>query len=1182
MYVLLCCRKQAVRVFSSAPILKRNDPFTLETVDGIIVIIRNCLNEVCTKENGFPSEVFCRFVFGFPTNWEAYAENCLGEELGTKDVSTMLGRNELSTNSGSVDDRNDGTPDRNKADVNERHGTSDKVDFCSEEKGHHKPQHGACNNSLLEDPKLRSSQVMSEMIIDGASKGFDLQNHVADCFNTVETESPVGAAIESPLPKTSDVDAAHIHKTPSSRNLKSSGKRNTPEMNNKITASPQEESLPTGIIVEGCCHHTFTFCFTNTDEKQEQVDGNIASKAAKQSKNTSKTLRSSVRLGDLKKIADFQVAGSNKEKNVQNASKSKEKTNRKLTYVRKSGKWKPREELRKLHFCLQNLHVSEDLDQDRKITGIQGLRDVEVSGENLNDNTSSGSLEAVFAQKAVDTASGQMEQLPHSSETLEPERARKNGKCNLRKSLAWDSAFFTSAGFLEPDELSSMIKGADKCGKPLLPGIEEDMRRSTDSISTLESESLTLESLEADFFEDIRASIQKSSKASNRTSSSVAAPRETDTQSICPSKKLDLASKNMPVASNGGMTSSVPKPPKVIGKPNPILSAPLKRASLDANKFKRENDKTKGSSVPSCKMGPVSKVSGLGGPFRTVPKPATSTKSSSVSSVDDGKGISPVKSTRRLDAKTVNPVSSSSTLKNPSKVPLKKKGQAQLTLSKQASKASPASSFSEWSSVSSSSTSSVNQRSSSSRVSIDTSSPCRSLDSDAPPALGSHCQRNDQTSMYENKVNPKPSENQERASIQSGVLSRPATVQPTGLRMPSPKIGFFDGVKPVDRTPKGSMQSHSGIQPRPKIGARISNPNGVSSKANNTKLQPSRTVTATGSLKLDSKKSASPVLLPSQKPLNASPKVSNVSRSLNKNRGISAQSQNEIDGESCLKAVKVVCEGSDREKSKSPGVSKSEVNFEKQDNTKLMDINVVPAEGDTYLSSHLNAEKIKSTEKVGEDANFGPQQPENNLNSLCKGDENKNAHFEEHVEKQDNTKLMDINVVPAEGDTYLSSHLNAEKVKSTEKVGEDANFSPQQPENNLNSLCKGDEYKNDHFEDHVEGLSMSIGAMVSNQDVQKEVVGNSVSQIDPNHLDSELSCLEEYSCLGKEGGSPSNLLGPTLISLSPATCEINVSARTPLAVKNYFNEDDLPTRLSIGVVEKIASVPLESAQMENS
>lgn len=88
-------------------------------------------------------------------------------------------------------------------------------------------------------------------------------------------------------------------------------------------------------------------------------------------------------------------------------------------------------------------------------------------------------------------------------------------------------------GFLEPDELSSMIKGAEKRGKHLLPGIEEDMQKSIDSISTLESESLTLESLEADFFEDIRASIQKSSKASNWTSSSKAAPGETETQSTC-------------------------------------------------------------------------------------------------------------------------------------------------------------------------------------------------------------------------------------------------------------------------------------------------------------------------------------------------------------------------------------------------------------------------------------------------------------------------------------------------------------------------------------------------------------------------------------------------------------------------------------------------------------------------
>ena len=78
-----------------------------------------------------------------------------------------------------------------------------------------------------------------------------------------------------------------------------------------------------------------------------------------------------------------------------------------------------------------------------------------------------------------------------------------------------------------------MIKGVDKGRKPFLPGIEEDISKSIDSISTLESESLTLESIEADLFGDIRASIQKSSNAFKTTSSSRAAPGVTETQFIC-------------------------------------------------------------------------------------------------------------------------------------------------------------------------------------------------------------------------------------------------------------------------------------------------------------------------------------------------------------------------------------------------------------------------------------------------------------------------------------------------------------------------------------------------------------------------------------------------------------------------------------------------------------------------
>lgn len=46
-----------MRAFTSAPILNRSDPLTLETVDGIYVLIDSCLNKVRTEENGFPYEV---------------------------------------------------------------------------------------------------------------------------------------------------------------------------------------------------------------------------------------------------------------------------------------------------------------------------------------------------------------------------------------------------------------------------------------------------------------------------------------------------------------------------------------------------------------------------------------------------------------------------------------------------------------------------------------------------------------------------------------------------------------------------------------------------------------------------------------------------------------------------------------------------------------------------------------------------------------------------------------------------------------------------------------------------------------------------------------------------------------------------------------------------------------------
>ncbi|XP_037496993.1 kinetochore-associated protein KNL-2 homolog isoform X3 [Jatropha curcas] len=74
-------KEKAGRVFRTAPITKRYDVSTLETADGIVVILQGFINRPRTIENGFPSEVFKYFLFGFPPHWEEYAENCFEEAV---------------------------------------------------------------------------------------------------------------------------------------------------------------------------------------------------------------------------------------------------------------------------------------------------------------------------------------------------------------------------------------------------------------------------------------------------------------------------------------------------------------------------------------------------------------------------------------------------------------------------------------------------------------------------------------------------------------------------------------------------------------------------------------------------------------------------------------------------------------------------------------------------------------------------------------------------------------------------------------------------------------------------------------------------------------------------------------------------------------------------------------------
>lgn len=81
----------------------------------------------------------------------------------------------------------------------------------------------------------------------------------------------------------------------------------------------------------------------------------------------------------------------------------------------------------------------------------QEQRSVELF-ESIDDNKLEEFFEPVDANKFgnFDDIIEKKELVPQPSDCVEPEpgRIRKNGKCNLRKSLAWDSAFFTSEGML--------------------------------------------------------------------------------------------------------------------------------------------------------------------------------------------------------------------------------------------------------------------------------------------------------------------------------------------------------------------------------------------------------------------------------------------------------------------------------------------------------------------------------------------------------------------------------------------------------------------------------------------------------------------------------------------------------------------------------------------------------------
>ncbi|KAL6496256.1 hypothetical protein OROGR_029514 [Orobanche gracilis] len=278
-----------------------------------------------------------------------------------------------------------------------------------------------------------------------------------------------------------------------------------------------------------------------------------------------------------------------------------------------------------------------------------GLIDDEQFSENSVVYNTHELAGALSTDNEADNSLGvnETDNLPKLYESTEPERNQKNGRYNLRKSLAWDSAFFTSAGVLDAEELTTMITGTDKSDKHILPGIQEEITGSTESLSTLGSDDLTLETLEDDLFVDIRASIQRSSKKTLdlRSSNSKTAAVEIDSAAISSLKKEDVTQNKIPKPSlkktssqqsdrmskcqpkqKIGQTNAVlPKPPKSVSSSNPSSTTAGKGDYVGTGRTKSGISKP----VPVSGKGvELLKVSSSDGVRRALPKPAPTSNSS--------------------------------------------------------------------------------------------------------------------------------------------------------------------------------------------------------------------------------------------------------------------------------------------------------------------------------------------------------------------------------------------------------------------------------------------------------------------------------------------------------------------------------------------------------------------------
>ncbi|KAK9913316.1 hypothetical protein M0R45_037134 [Rubus argutus] len=400
---------------------------------------------------------------------------------------------------------------------------------------------------------------------------------------------------------------------------------------------------------------------------------------------------------------------------------------------------------------------------------------------------------------------GHEEQILLPSETLEPKRTRKFDSCSFRKSLAWDNAFYTSSGVLDPEELYIVNRGFKKCESHQLPGIKE-VWRSAESISTIDSGCSSLKSLEFELFEDKKSSMQKPTSLKSkrgRALQNVHSSKKTEALSRMRMKAMStsqrqsfnvhrperilkevfISSQRQLTAGSGKFISTASlKPPKILSCINHSLTAATKRSSLGGNYVKMGTAKAAPGQCSTLSNKPCLGASSSVTRGST-PSPKSSLSGSSVAKHTTGE--SPMNSRRKVDNSPDNFAANGLTISTPLRFTKTHNDELEsscqhsckMITPKSTSYASSANSLDGWSSESLSS--SMSPRSISRQI---------SFGSDASQASDMvHCVG------HENQETSVPDQN----------------IKSSGLRVPSPKIGFFDEEIALVRA-SGSIQFHSG------------------------------------------------------------------------------------------------------------------------------------------------------------------------------------------------------------------------------------------------------------------------------------------------------------------------------------------------------------------------------------